>query len=123
MSSDKNALILKSLGEVIFRLRKEKKMTQEELGKMTGTSQMTVKRLESAAVGTRIDNLVSIADALGLKLTELFAQIEGVSGSSASEDGESKWSGVKQRVDGLTATEREWLAGVVDEVLQSPWKG
>lgn len=120
MASEKNALILKSLGEVIFKLRKEKKMTQEELGKATGTSQMTVKRLESATAGTRIDNLVSIADALGFKLTDLFAQIEGV--SELKEQGDTKWGSVQSKVGSMTVTEREWVAGVIDEVLNSPWK-
>lgn len=118
--TDKTTLILKSLGEAIYRLRKEKKMSQEELGKATGSSQMTVKRLESATVGTRIDNLVSIADALGVKLTDLFAQIEGVTEWKPSD--KTKWATIQKKVASLTATEREWIAGVIDEILASPWK-
>ena len=117
MGTDRNTLILKSLGEVVYKLRKEKKMTQEELGKKTGTSQMTVKRLESATVGTRIDNLVSITDALGIKLTDLFAQIEGV--EKTSSNNESNWDSIQNRVAELTATEREWVASTIDKVLNN----
>lgn len=120
MGTDKNTLILKSLGELVYKLRKEKKMTQEELGKKTGTSQMTVKRLESATVGTRIDNLVSITDALGIKLTDLFAQIEGV--ENASIQSKSDWDTIQNKVAELTATEREWIANLIDKVLNNPWK-
>lgn len=118
--NDKTTLILKSLGEAIYRLRKEKKLSQEELGKATGSSQMTVKRLESATVGTRIDNLVSIADSLGVKLTDLFAQIEGVTDWKSSD--KTKWGTIQKKINSLTATEREWLAKVIDEILESPWK-
>lgn len=121
MANDKTALILKSLGEIIYKLRKEKKMTQEELGKITGTSQMTVKRLESATVGTRVDNLVAIADALGLKLTDLFSKIEGVSAPETQID-DTNWGNIQLKVNELTATERNWVANVVNEILASPWK-
>jgi len=120
VGTDKNTLILKSLGELVYKLRKEKKMTQEELGKRTGTSQMTVKRLESATVGTRIDNLVSITDALGIKLTDLFSQIEGVEKTKVSKEG--SWESIQNRVAGLTATEREWVAHTIEKVLNNPWK-
>ena len=116
--SDRSELILKSLGEVIARLRKEKKLTQEELGKMTGTSQMTIKRLESATVGTRVDNLVAIASALDVRLTDLFQEIEGLKRLPKSRG--SKWDQLKDKVDDMTAIERKWLSEVLEKILVYP---
>lgn len=113
-------LMMKSLGEVLHRIRKERKLTQDELGKLTGTSQMTVKRLEASAVGTRLDNLVAVADALKVNLSDLFLEIEGK--PSQKKKFESKWDTIVDKVNSLTATERNWFADVIEEIFQNPWR-
>jgi transcriptional regulator with XRE-family HTH domain len=116
----KNTLALKSLGEVLFRIRKEKQLSQDDLGKLAGTSQMTIKRLESSEVGTRLDNLIAVAYALEMNLTDLFREVEGNKASKKTNPN-SKWGRVMTRIDELTSTEREWLASVLEDVLKSPW--
>ncbi len=115
----KKDLALKSLGEVLFRLRKEKQFSQDELGKLAGTSQMTIKRLESSEVGTRLDNLIAVAYALDTNLTDLFREVEGSKLSKKANS--SRWGRVVNRIDELTSTEREWIAVVVEDILNSPW--
>ena len=120
MGSENTELMLKSLGELINKLRKEKGFTQESLGKATETSQMTIKRLESATVGTRIDNLFAVTKALDVRLSDVFASIEG--GKASKVEHQTQWGEVQALVDGLSSTEREWVAEVIKSVLDSPWK-
>lgn len=118
---DNKKVLLKSLGEVLHRLRKEKKLSQEQLGVMAGTSSMTVKRLEGATASTRVDNLVAIANVLDISLSDLFKEVEGC------EDTDIKMSDptmkkIVNAINKLTSTEREWLSKQVEVVLTNPWK-
>ena len=118
---DNKKVLLKSLGEVLHRLRKEKKLSQEQLGVMAGTSSMTVKRLEGATAGTRVDNLVAIAKVLDISLSDLFREVEGCEDTN-SRITDPTMNKMVNAINKLTSTEREWLSKQVDVVLQNPWK-
>ena len=118
---DNKKMLLKSLGEVLHRLRKEKKLSQEQLGVMAGTSSMTVKRLESATAGTRVDNLMAIAQVLGISLAELFREVEGYDGDD-NRISDPTMNKMVNTINKLTSSEREWLSKQVDIVLENPWK-
>lgn len=57
----------------IIRLRG--KMSQESLGKKAGISRSTIEKLESGK-GCNLENLIKIADALGVKPEDLFISAE-----------------------------------------------
>ena len=118
---DNKKMLLKSLGEVLHRLRKEKKLSQEQLGVMAGTSSMTVKRLESATAGTRVDNLMAITQVLGISLAELFREVEGYEHTD-NRISDPTMNKMVNAINKLTSSEREWLSKQVDIVLENPWK-
>src|SRR3989304_7274212 len=64
--------IRKGLGKRIRTLRKLKALTQEELGERTGLSYKFVGEIERGKVNPSLDSLVKIADALGVKVGDLF---------------------------------------------------
>lgn len=58
----------KSLGSALKRRRKEKKLTQREVGKDFNIDQTTVSSIEQGAKGTRLETLFRILAALELEI-------------------------------------------------------
>lgn len=61
--------------EVISQLvakRKEKKMTQNDVSRLTGIQRPNISRLESGNYNPTIDMLVRVADSMGMKVNIIF---------------------------------------------------
>ena len=58
------------------QLRREQKLTQEQLGEIIGVSRTCVSRWESGRVSTTLDTLAMIAKGLGVSLSDLFYGID-----------------------------------------------
>ena len=56
------------IGKVIKQTRKERKLTQEELGKLIGVQKAQISRLESNASNATIDTLMRVFSALKAKV-------------------------------------------------------
>lgn len=52
------------IGKAIKQTRKERNMTQEELGKLIGVQKAQISRLESNASNAKIDTLIKVFTAL-----------------------------------------------------------
>jgi DNA-binding XRE family transcriptional regulator len=57
-------LKLDILGDLIRKTRKDRNLTQEELGKLVGVQKAQISRLESKASNMRIETIIKIFDAL-----------------------------------------------------------
>jgi transcriptional regulator with XRE-family HTH domain len=64
------------LGDTIYRLRKEKGLSQEELGKMVGVSNKAVSKWETYEANPDITLLPLLAQALGITTDELLTDIK-----------------------------------------------
>lgn len=64
-----------TIGERIKVARKERRMTQKQLGAVSGTSETTVKQYERGVRQPRLDQLQRIADALDVPVGELLGTI------------------------------------------------
>jgi len=64
------------LGETIYRLRKEKGLSQEELGKLVGVSNKAVSKWETYEANPDITLLPLLAQALGVTADELLTDIK-----------------------------------------------
>ncbi|MBI3756214.1 MAG: helix-turn-helix transcriptional regulator [Deltaproteobacteria bacterium] len=62
----------KELGRKIRELRKTAGLTQEELDEKTGLNYKFIGELERGKVNVSIDSLLKIADALNVKIEDLF---------------------------------------------------
>ncbi len=70
---------LKSIvGEKIKSLRKLKKWTQAELAEKVGIEPVSIARIETGLNFPKEENLVSIANALNIEVSELFSKDEAV---------------------------------------------
>ncbi|MEM7547872.1 MAG: helix-turn-helix domain-containing protein [Pseudomonadota bacterium] len=58
----------KQIGALIRRERKRRKMTQGDLGVVTGLRQETISLIENGSPSTKIETLLSVIGALDLEL-------------------------------------------------------
>ena len=71
----------KITGIVIQRLRIEKGLTQEVLSGLAGISRSHLAMIENGQMDPKVATLWKISEALGMRLSELFAEIEKESSS------------------------------------------
>jgi transcriptional regulator with XRE-family HTH domain len=64
------------LGETIYRLRKEKDLSQDELGKLVGVSNKAVSKWETYEANPDITLLPLLAQSLGVTTDELLTDIK-----------------------------------------------
>ncbi|PJI42211.1 MAG: hypothetical protein CTR53_07180 [Ferrovibrio sp.] len=62
----------KLLGRRIRELRKERALTQEELGELISKTDEVISNIETGTTSTRLSTLFDIADALKVSLLDLF---------------------------------------------------
>lgn len=70
-----------NVGENIKKIRKEKGITQKELGEKLGISQAAIGQFENSASNLKIDTIKKIADALDVNYTRLILETPFSSGS------------------------------------------
>ena len=68
----------KAFGIVISKLRTEKGMSQENLSAFAGIARSHLTMLENGRKTARLNTVFSIADALGVKPSELIRMVEEV---------------------------------------------
>ena len=78
--------IRKGLGKRIRTLRKLKTFTQEELGETAGLSYKFIGEMERGIVNPSLDSLVRIANALGVKVGDLFPREVDIFPQFSSQD-------------------------------------
>jgi len=66
------------LGARIKELRKAEGLTQEQLGEKADLNYKFIGELERGQVNVSLDSLVRIAEALGVKIEDLFSKEKGV---------------------------------------------
>jgi len=60
--------VLIYLGEVVRRARKERNLTQEELGDLVGVKRNQISKIENNTTDARLETVVKVFDALGAKI-------------------------------------------------------
>jgi transcriptional regulator with XRE-family HTH domain len=102
---------LKSLGERICRLRKERGLTQGQLGNVVHVTQQVIAEYEAGYRNIPVYRLVSLAEALGVTAEELLKD----SGAGARKRGPA--SRIEQLADQVTKLPRTRQRFVI-EVLE-----
>lgn len=55
----------------VKKCRKEKKLTQKQLGELSGLSEITIRKLEAGKSNPKIETLQKIADGLNVRLSDI----------------------------------------------------
>lgn len=63
-----NELRLNLLGEAIKKARKERNLTQEELGKLVGVQKAQISKLENSLTDARFETILKVFKALNAKI-------------------------------------------------------
>ncbi len=72
----------KAFGVIISRMRFEKGLTQEEASGLAGIARSHLVMLENGRKVVKLDTLWRIADAYGIKASDLIRQVEEELGAS-----------------------------------------
>ena len=72
-------------GQVIRRLRRERRMTQDVLSGLAGIARSHLAMIEAGSKDAAVDTLWCIADALALRLSEVIRMIEDYQDHDASQ--------------------------------------
>ncbi len=114
-----NESLVEKLGRVISRHRKIKELSQIALGQHSGTSPMTIQRVEKGrGGGVGFDSFVNIAHALETSLSDLLFEVE--KGQEESQKSDFRWDNVIDRVNRLSPVRRDWIVKVIEDVLDHP---
>nr|ACX47365.1 XRE [Acinetobacter johnsonii] len=63
-----NELRLELLGDAIKQARKERNLTQEELGKLVGVQKAQISKLENSLTDARFETIIKVFKALNAKI-------------------------------------------------------
>ena len=107
---------LKSLGERICRLRKERGLTQGQLGNTVHVTQQVIAEYEAGYRNIPVYRLVSLAEALGVSTEELLKD----SGADVRKRGPA--SRIEQLADQMTKlprTRQRFVVSMLENALQA----
>ncbi|MGB3453283.1 MAG: helix-turn-helix transcriptional regulator [Moheibacter sp.] len=63
-----NELRIDLLGQAIKKARKERNLTQEELGKLVGVQKAQISKIENSTKNARFETIMKVFEALGAKV-------------------------------------------------------
>lgn len=63
-----NELRIDLLGQAIKQARKERNLTQEELGKLVGVQKAQISKIENSTKNARFETIMKVFEALGAKV-------------------------------------------------------
>lgn len=63
-----NELKIDLIGQTIKQIRKEKNLTQEELGKLVGVKKAQISKIENSLTDARFDTIIKVFKALNAKI-------------------------------------------------------
>lgn len=66
--SFENELRIDLLGQAIRQARKERNMTQEELGELVGVRKAQISKIENSVKNARFETIMKVFEALGAKV-------------------------------------------------------
>ena len=64
-----NELRIDLLGEAIKQARKEKHLTQEQLGELVGVQKAQISKIENSVKNARFETIMKVFEALGAKVS------------------------------------------------------
>jgi transcriptional regulator with XRE-family HTH domain len=98
---------MKGLGDRIHAIRKSRKLTLVELAKTTSIDQATLSRIENGKMTGTLDSHMRIADALGVRLPDLYNEV-------IEKTYEAKEKAAKQKLETFSHS-----TGAIAELLTS----
>lgn len=102
-----------TLGQRIAALRKEKGLSQEQLGELVGVSRQAVSKWEADKAVPDVDNCVAMSKAFGIPLARLLELEEGEAALAAPGEDERLERLMERYVSAQRAARRRWRWPVI----------
>ena len=102
----------------LVRLRKERRLTQEDLAKKTGLSKRVIAYYETEAVKPPIDNVEALAKALCVEISELLGTRTPTATQNEFENLNGRTLKQLKKILELTPEERHYVYAFVDSLLE-----
>jgi transcriptional regulator with XRE-family HTH domain len=102
--------VKRRLGMRVQALRRQRRLTQEQLAEAIGRSVDTISNIETGRLSTRIDTATKLADVLGTSLAELFEFDE----RSLSSGDRNRRAAIDRLVQLLEPLDAETIATVTE---------
>lgn len=71
-----DSIVLKNIGEKIREIRLQKNLTQKELAFILDIEISQITRIETGKINTSVLNIIKIADAFEIKVSELLKDVD-----------------------------------------------
>ena len=105
-----------TIGEKIQYYRKQKGLSQEELGQLLTVSRQTVSQWETGQTSPTVDNLVRLKEVLGISVDELLS-----SGDEVQEEALQENSPLERYETHMTGAEAKDLASRIAAPRKREW--
>ena len=99
-------------GEAIRRIRKECRITQEELAEKVGLTSNTVSRIERGLLVPALPTLIALCNALNTGADSVLA-------AYITADTPIRWSQLAEKLNGLDAEKQDKIETILDCLLET----
>ena len=107
------------IGQFVAKTRKVKGLSQAALAKLSNTSGIMIRRLETGkAAGIGFESLLSIARALEMPFSDMMHAVE--KGENEAAKMNTRWEYLLERINRFNPTQKEWVAKILEDILERP---
>ncbi len=99
-------------GQVIQRIRKERGMTQEQLGEMIDVAPNSISRIERGLLIPALPTLVDICNALGTGADSILAAYVAV-------DTPIRWTPLAEKLEGVELEKQHKIETILDCLIET----
>ena len=110
---------MNSLGERLFKLRRDKKLSQEEVADKLNVTRQTISKWETDQSMPDFDKVVPLCELYGITPDELFIELKGNKNSNNNELEEEKLKASK-KAKGIAISVVLYFLGVVWTMISIP---
>jgi transcriptional regulator with XRE-family HTH domain len=112
------SLVLVELGRNLSRIRKERRLTQQQLAEFLGVQQRVISRWETGVAKPHLNHLVQLAEVLEVSLDSLVLGEEAEASGQSFEIRNRRLKELCRQVDELDQADQEVICTVMDSLIR-----
>ena len=112
--------LVRSVAQTARAIRLEKGLTQQEVAEKMGMLQGSIAKFESGKQNPTFQSIFEMSQVLGVDMSKFFITALGNPSSVELGPESSGWVKIRNAINSLPSVEREWLAGVLAQILEDP---
>ena len=109
---DSGGLNFRAGGKNLKRIRKERGLTQEELGELAGTTSNTISRLETGSLWPALDTLIKLCNSLNVTMDAIMAPY-------IAADSAVRWTPLGKKLSSLPQATQDKIHIILDCLIET----